>query len=160
MQYLKTHYGRASKIIQDDNINMPHPANAGLSRLTSGDPVAFQLIDDVSNSFNINMIGNTVICDGELAVVTGFISATTLVISKDIATTGNLPYTIYAPTPNEGFSIYLSAGSAGNLQIMTVGGDVLTFSAVGDANASMILTVQALRVLEAETTLSNLIALW
>lgn len=160
MQYLKTHYGRASKIIQDDNINMPHPANAGLSGLTSGDPVAFQLIDDTANNFNINMIGNTVICDKELAVVTGFINGTTLVISKDIAIASGLAYTIYVPTPNEGFSIYLPAGSPGNLQIMTVGGDVVTFSAVGDANASMILTVQAVRVLEANTSLSDLIALW
>lgn len=160
MQYLKTHYGRATPIIQDDHINMPHPANAGVSGLTSGDPVSFQLIDDTNYNFNINMIGNTVICDGELAVVTGFISGTTLVISKDIATTNNLPYTIYVPTPNEGFSIYIPSSTGGDIQIMTVGGDVLTFSNAGDKYASMILPVQALRVFETGTSLSNLIALW
>lgn len=161
MQYLKTHYGRASNIILDDNINMPHPASAGVSSITSGGQSPFQLKDTTFPApFNINMIGSTVICDGSLAVVTGFINNQTLVISKDLSYTNGLPYTIYAPNQNEGFSIYIPSTSPNNLQIMTVGGDVITFSLVGDSNASMILPVQAVRVLEDNTALNDLIALW
>jgi hypothetical protein len=158
MQYLKTHYGRAIPIIQNDTINMPNPANAGLTGLTLGGYT--NLLNDSTVTFTTNMIGNTVICDGALATVTGFIDEHTLSLSDDIASDSGLVYTLYVPTPNEGFSIYMPAGSNGNLQIMTVGGDVVTFNLAGDKNASMILTVQALRVLETETALANLIALW
>jgi len=158
MQYLKTHYGRAIPIIQNDTINMPNPANAGLTGVTLGGYT--NLLNDSTVTFTTNMIGNTVICDGALATVIGFIDEHTLSLSDDIASASGLTYTLYVPTPNEGFSIYIPGGSNGNLQIMTVGGDVVTFTLAGDKNASMILTVQALRVLETETALSNLIALW
>jgi len=157
MQYLKTHYGRAIPIIQDDDINMPNPANAGLSGTSEVSDV--YLLVDNDAVFTTNLIGNTVISTGSLATVTGFIDENTLILSDDIASGGAI-YTLYVPTPNEGFSIYIPQGSNGNLQIMTVGGDVVTFPGAGDKNASMILPVQALRVLEAQTALSGLIALW
>lgn len=162
MQYLKTHYGRVSNIFPDDDVNLPNPANAGLSGLTAGDQSPFQLRDDTTSPapFNINMIGNTVICGGKLAIVTGFIDDQTLAISKDISYTNGLAYTIYAPTSNDGFSIYIPAENIGNIDIITAGGDRIIFSGVGDQNSSMILPVQAVRVLETNTNISELIALW
>jgi len=158
MQYLKTHYGRATPIIQSDTVNMPNPANAGLSGVSSAS--AANLLVDNNNVFTTNLIGNTIICDNTLATVTGFIDQHTLVLSSDLTSAGGFPYTLYVPTPNEGFSIYIPGNQFGNLQILTVGGDIVTFSAAGDQNASMILPVQALRVLESETAISYLIALW
>ena len=157
MQYLKTHYGRAIPIIQNDFINMPHPANAGLSGTShASDP---NLLVDYDAVFTTNLIGNTVICDGGLATVTGFIDENTLVLSADLSSPGLLPYTLYVPTPNEGFSIYIPQGS-GDLQVLPVGGDIVTCTIDGDKNSYTIFPVQCLRVLETGTALSGLIALW
>ena len=160
MQYLKTHYGRATPIILSDTINMPHPANAGLSGISQASD-EYLLVDN-NAVFTTNLIGNTVICNSGLATVTGFIDENTLILSDDLASSGGIPYTLYVPTPNEGFSIYIPSGTtiASTIKLLTVGGDVVSFVGVGDANSSMILPVQALRVFSSDTTIGNLIALW
>lgn len=160
MQYLKTHYGRAYPITFSDDINMPNPANAGLTSLTT-DSESYLLIDS-SVTFTTNLIGNTVLSGGSIATVTGFVDDHTLTLSNDIIPSDGIPYTLYVPTPNEGFSIYIPSGqtAGSNIRLLTVGGDIVTFSSVGDANSSMILPVQALRVFEIETTVANIIALW
>jgi len=161
MQYLKTHYGRAIPIIYSDTINMPNPANAGLKSITTdGDT---NILIDTSVKFTTNMIGNTVITSyNDIATVTGFIDEHTLIISSDITQNDGVGYTLYVPTPNEGFSIYIPGGQASTstIKLLTVGGDIVTFTAVGDAAASIILPVQALRVFESSTNITGLIALW
>lgn len=154
MQYLKTHYGRAINVIPSETINIPNPANAGLSSITTdGDT---NLLIDTSVTFTTNMMGNIVVANGAIATVTGFTDEHTLVLSADITPSDAISYTLYVPTPNEGCSIYFK--ERGNITVLTVGGDVVTFKKCGDANASMILPVQVLRVISTELT--DLIALW
>ena len=58
-------------------------------------------------------------------------------------------------TPNRGCVLYI--GTGGNLKVLTVGGDEVTFTNFQDGS---FLPVQVVKVFETETTASNIIALW
>lgn len=159
MQYLKTHYGRAIPIIPSDTVNIPNPANAGLSSVTNDESVAFQLTD-ISVTFTTNLIGNIIIAGNDISTVVGFVNENTLILADDIGSGAGVSYTLYVPTPNEGCSVYISSQPINDIAVMTIGGDIVTFNKCGDNNASMILPIQVLRVLTSDTSLTNLVALW
>lgn len=157
MKFLKTHYGRALHIPADTEITIPFPGGEGLSSETKSDVSANNLFDNLAN-FTTNVIGNTVITEaGLIATVVGFLSEDEIVLSADIASTSGIRYKLYTQAPNSGFSIYIPKGVIANLDITTIGGDMLTFTDIGDANASMIFPVSCLTV---KTSSSRLIALW
>ena len=56
---------------------------------------------------------------------------------------------------NNGSVLYV--GTKGNLKVMTVGGDEVTFTNIQDGS---FIPVQVLRVFSTGTTASNIIALW
>lgn len=58
-------------------------------------------------------------------------------------------------TPNRGCVLYV--GTKGNLEVLTVGGDKVTFTNIQDGS---FLPVQVVRVYDTGTTASNIIALW
>ena len=58
-------------------------------------------------------------------------------------------------TPNRGCVLYI--GTGGDLKVLTVGGDEVTFTNFQDGS---FLPVQVLRVYSTGTTASNIIALW
>lgn len=58
-------------------------------------------------------------------------------------------------TPNRGCVLYI--GTGGDLKVLTVGGDEVTFSNIQEGT---FLPVQVVRVFETDTTASNIIALW
>lgn len=58
-------------------------------------------------------------------------------------------------TPNRGCVLYI--GTGGDLKVLTVGGDEVTFTNFQDGS---FLPVQVVRVFETGTTASNIIALW
>ena len=58
-------------------------------------------------------------------------------------------------TPNRGCVLYV--GTKGDLTVLTIGGDKVTFTNFQDGS---FLPVQVVRVFETETTASNIIALW
>jgi len=157
MQYLKTHYGRAIPVIPSSTVNIPNPANAGLSSVTTGVASANQL-KDTSVTFTTNLIGNIIIANGSISTVVGFVDSHTLILSDDIGSGSGVSYTLYVSTPNEGCSIYIPSGTPSTIQVLTISGDDITFEKCGDANASMILPVQVLRVIS--SYISNLVALW
>ena len=157
MKFLKTHYGRALPIPPDTEITIPFPGGEGLSSETNGNVDPNNLFDDTAN-FTTNVLGNTVItASGLIATVVGFVSENEIVLSADIASTSGIQYKLYTQSPNSGFSIYFPKGIISNLDITTIGGDRLTFTDIGDANASMIFPVACLTV---KTSSSRLIALW
>lgn len=159
MQYLKTHYGRAIPVILSETVNIPNPANLGLSSLTT-DGDSFLLIDDTV-TFTTNLIGSIVVVDdSSIATVVGFVDEHALELSDDIATSPGLPYKIYNSKPNEGCSLYIPAETTAKLKVLTAGGDIVTFEKCGDTSSSMILPVQVLRVFKNGTELNDLVALW
>lgn len=158
MKFLKTHYGRAIKVIPSDTVNIPNPAGLGAEGSTT-DTATNRLIDS-SASFTTNLIGAVVVntADETVANVIGFDSGE-LLLDADIFTTGET-YRIYNSDNNQGCSLYISKQEPTMLTVLTVGGDVVNFSKCGDANASMILPVNVLRVFNTGTELVELVALW
>lgn len=157
MKFLKTHYGRALPIPSDTDITIPFPGGEGLSSETNGNVDTNNLFDDTAN-FTTNVLGNTVITStGDIATVVGFVSSNEIILDADIASTSGTAYKLYTSSPNPGFSIYIPKGIIANLDITTIGGDRLTFTDIGDANASMIFPVACLTV---KTSSDRLIALW
>jgi hypothetical protein len=70
--------------------------------------------------------------------------------------TANIPsLSSEAGTPNRGCVLYV--GTKGNLKVLTVGGDEVTFTNFQDGS---FLPVQVVRVYSTGTTASNIIALW
>lgn len=160
MQYLKSHYGRALNILPNDNVNIPNPGDAGISSTTTNDAVAYELIDSTV-TFTTNLTGAIIYRPGVgMATVVRIVGPHTLRLSEDLLNDSGAPYIIYNPGPTEPCSIYIPASAYGEIRVLTAGGDDITFNKVGDANASMILPVQVIRVFADGTSLDQLIALW
>jgi hypothetical protein len=69
--------------------------------------------------------------------------------------TVNIPSLASATTINNGCVLYI--GGAGDLRVLTAGGDDVTFTGV---LAGTFLPVQVVRVFNSTTTATNLLALW
>jgi len=67
----------------------------------------------------------------------------------------NIPSLASATTVNNGCVLYI--GGAGDLRVLTAGGDDVTFTGV---LAGTFLPVQVVRVFSTNTTAANLLALW
>jgi hypothetical protein len=159
MKFLKTHYGRAIKVIKSDTVNIPNPAGLG-STGTATDTAAGKLVDENAN-FTTNLIGAIVVntTDNTVANVINVLDGTALVLSADIMVDTET-YAIYNSDNNQGCSLYIPAGAPDKLRVLTVGGDVITFGACGDDKASTILPVNVLRVFDSGTLLGDIIAIW
>jgi hypothetical protein len=160
MKFLKTHYGRAIDVIPSDTVNIPNPAGLGLEGVTDGTDTN-KLVDSTA-SFTTNLLGAIVVntTDGTIASVIGFENSGTLVLDSDRFVSGE-GYAIYNSDNNQGCAIYIPKEEPGNLKVLTVGGDIITFNKCGDVNASSILPVNVLRVFSTGTEISvPLVALW
>lgn len=158
MKFLKTHYGRAIPVIPSNDVDIPNPAGLG-STGTATATTAGSLVDS-SASFTTNLLGAVVVnkTDNTIAYVTGFTSATTLVLSNDIMASGE-EYYIYKSDNNQGCSLYIPAQTPANLVVVTIGGDTVKFEGCGSVDESIILPISVLRVLE-DTTITDIVALW
>ena len=159
MKFLKTHYGRAIKVIKSDTVNIPNPAGLG-STGTATDTAAGKLVDENAN-FTTNLIGAIVVntTDNTVANVLNVTDSRTLVLSADIMADTE-SYAIYNSDNNQGCALYIAAQEPSLLKVLTVGGDTVEFLGCGDTNASMILPVNVLRVFSSDTSLIKLVAIW
>ncbi len=160
MKFLKTHYGRAINVIPSDTVNIPNPAGLGMTGLCYA--VQGNKLVSETPVFTTNLLGAIVVntTTNAIANVIGFESATKLLLDADIFTTDGDGYAIYNSDNNQGCSIYIPAQEPNDLEVLTVGGDIIQFEACGDLNASTILPVNVLRVLNTGTKITDLIALW
>ncbi len=160
MKFLKTHYGRAINVIPSDTVNIPNPAGLGTTGVNDGTTV--DKLKDSTANFTTNLLGAIVVntTTNTIANVVGFENLNTLLLDADIFPTAGDGYAIYNSDNNQGCAIYIPASGYGNLTVLTVGGDIITFTKCGDLNASSILPVNVLRVFSTATELSDLIALW
>lgn len=161
MKFLKTHYGRAINVIKSDTVNIPNPAGLGMTG--TADASGTDKLRDTTNPFTTNLLGAIVVntTDNTIANIIGFVDSGQLLLDADIFTAGTEGYAIYNSDNNQGCAIYIPKEEAGNLKVLTVGGDIITFNKCGDANASSILPVNVLRVFSTGTETSvTLVALW
>jgi hypothetical protein len=159
MKFLKTHYGRAIPVITSDEVKIPNPAGLGMSGTTTS--AATGILVDSSKVFTTNLLGAIAVNDttNEIANITGFTNSTTLVVDNNIFSLGD-SYSIYNSVNNEGCSLYIPAQEARNLKVLTVGGDVISFTGCGDLNSHTILPVSVLKVFRTGTSITDLIAIW
>ena len=153
MAYQKLQVGRALTVIASNSINIPNVAGPTVSGTTDG--VTTNKLVDSAASFTSNLLGYIVYntTDDTVATVTAVDDAGTLSLSADIMASGE-NYTIYADD-NNGCVLY--AGSGGNIRVLTVGGDDVTF--VGLAPGAFV-PVQVKRVFASGTGPSDIVALW
>jgi len=153
MAYQKLQTGRALEVINSNSINIPNVAGPSVSGTTDG-VTANKLVDSTA-SFTSNLLGYIVYntTDSTVATVTAVDDAGTLSLSADIMDSGE-NYTLYADD-NNGCVLY--AGSGGNIRVLTVGGDDVTF--VGVVPGAFV-PVQVKRVFASDTGPTDIIAMW
>ena len=157
MAYQKLQVERALTVIASNSINIPNVAGPTVSGTTSqAAPGATQLVDNTKDFTAIQgLVGSIVYLTGGVATVASVTNASTLVLSDAVADTGATEsYTIYADD-NNGCVLY--AGNTGNVRVLTVGNDDVTF--VGIPSGSFV-PVQVKRVFATNTTATDIVALW
>lgn len=155
MGYQKLQGHRALRVVTSDTINIPSAATEAVSG-TNTSVSANNLVDSGVNFVNLQIqIGSIVYntTDGSCAVVTS-VAANTLGLSANIFTATSKAYSIYA---NSGNPCVLYIGGAGNLRVLTEGGDDVTFNGV---LAGSYFPIQVYRVFATGTSATNIIAIW
>ena len=161
MAYQKLQAYRALAVNPSDTINIPNPAMLAISSTTTGNGAAtLKVIDALGDFINKGVKVGDIIYSlaGLISEVTAVDSATTLSVTTGIGT--GRTYTLYAniDAPNNGCVLYV--GTAGDLKVLTAGGDIVEFVGV---LAGSFIPVQVLRVFatgQTGTAATSILALW
>ena len=148
---------RALRVVTSDTINIPNPSTLAFSG-TNTSVSANNLVDNTSGVNFVTLqiqVGSIVYntTDGSCARVTS-VAANTLGLSANIFTATSKSYSIFAEN-NTPAVLYI--GGAGNLRVLTEGGDDVVFSGV---LAGSYLPIQVLKVFSTNTTATNIVAIW
>lgn len=157
MSVFKNSFSVAASVIPADNVNIPFPNNVKIG--VNSSIVVDRLVDSSTDFVTSGIkVGDTVLCNdngGYAYVIAVF--PTYLQLSLDIFTSSGYAYSIFQGE-NNGCYIYVGSIEFGaNLEVETIGGNVVTFYGV---KAGEIIPVQVRKVLTSLTTASQLIALW
>lgn len=162
MSVFKNTFSRALVPLFSNTIDIPTPQSLNISS-TNTTATAGKLIDSTQGFITKNVYVGDIVYNTSLqalATVLSIDSQTQLTLSSDIFSgTGNA-YQLYSMSAQAGIGnegCYLYVGSAGNVAITTVGGDVVTFNNVPTGS---ILPIQVRRLMSTGTTATNLMALW
>jgi len=156
MAYQKLQASNALVVHTSDTIDVPNPGAAGIVSATTGS-AAGKLIDTTQDFIAAGVrIGDIIYSGGPIvATVTAIDSATQLSVTTAVGV--GRAYTLYAASdlPNNGCVLYV--GGAGDVELITAGGDDLIFTGVP---AGSFMPVQVKRVKATSTTATGIIALW
>lgn len=155
MAYQKLQVSRAIDVIPSATVNIPYPGASSVRSTTTG-AAAFKLVDSSQDFVSKGVSIGDIVYSGSIAThVTSIDSPTELGVNTAI---GSLQgYEIFRSTeiPNNGCILYV--GVAGDVEVITAGGDLITFKGV---LAGTFLPVQVKRVGVATTTATDIIGLW
>lgn len=160
MSVFKTTFSRALKVIPSNNANIPYP-NLIREGFTSDTEVNY-LIDENAEFITDNVqLGDIVYnrSTERAATVIRVIGQRTLELNADIISEGD-GYALYnasSQTSNGNPGCYLYAGSAGSIEVTTIGQDIVAFNNV---LAGTILPVQVINVKFDNTDVTDIVALW
>tara|TARA_R100000951_G_C2574012_1_gene159725 strand:- start:126 stop:605 length:480 start_codon:yes stop_codon:yes gene_type:complete len=159
MAYQKLQAGRAITVIPSDTIDIPNIAASVISSTTTS-ATAGKLNDTAGDFINKRVAVGDIIYTSGLATniaatVTAIDSATVLSVTTAIA--NSTAYTIYSQAQNQNNGCVLYCGGAGNIDVITSGGDTVNLATVP---AGLFIPVQVLRVKATLTTATNIVALW
>lgn len=155
MAYQKLQGHNALRVVTSDTINIPNPSTLAVSG-TNTSTSANNLVDSGKNFVTLQIqVGSIVYntTDGSCARVTS-VAANTIGLSANIFTAISKDYSIFAEN-NTPAVLYI--GGAGNVRVLTEGGNDVTFNGT---LAGSYFPIQVLRVFASGTTATNIIAIW
>jgi hypothetical protein len=161
MSVFKTTFSRALRAHPSDNADIAYPAiNESGTNTTA---TSLKLIDSTATFITKNVkTGDVVHNDtaGTAATVVSVDSETELTLNANIFTTTAQAYVVYAMSAQTSMGnpgCFLYVGGTGNVSVVTIGGDIITFNGVP---AGTTLPIQALRLRSTSTTATLINALW
>jgi hypothetical protein len=161
MSVFKTTFTRALRAHPSDNADIAYP-NV-IETGTSTSVVASKLVDSTGLFITNNLATGDVIHNdtlGTAATVVSVDSQTQVTLNANIFTATAQAYTVYSMSAqtsmgNPGCFLYI--GGTGNVSVITIGGDQITFNGVP---AGTTLPIQVLRLRATGTTATQVNALW
>ncbi len=162
MSVFKTTFSRALRAHPSDNANIAFPGTVN-SIGTNTTATAFKLINSAADFIaNPVYIGDIVHNDtgSTAATVVSVDSATQLTLNADIFTATAQTYTVYSSSSQAGLGntgAFLYVGGTGNVSVITIGNDQITFNGVP---AGTTLPIQVLKLRATGTTATLINALW
>jgi hypothetical protein len=161
MSVFKTTFSRALRAHPSDNADIAYPNQiAGGTNTTS---TAFKLINSAALYVTKNVkTGDVVHNDtaGTAATVVSVDSETQLTLNADIFTATAQAYVVYAMSPQSGMGnpgCFLYVGGTGNVSVVTIGNDIVTFNGVP---AGTTIPIQVLKLRLTNTTATLINSLW
>ena len=161
MSVFKTTFSRALAVYKSNDANIPYPTV--IKSGTNTTVTAFKLIDSTGAFITKNIKTGDIVysyADELAATVVSVDSQTQLTLNADIFTETSKPYDLYAMSSQTSMGnpgCYLYCGELGNISVVTIGGDIVTFYAVP---AGTTLPIQVLTLRATGTTATNIVALW
>jgi hypothetical protein len=161
MAYQRLQVGRALGVIPNDDVNIPNVA-AVTTTGTSTTPAGPNSIKDTTVGVDFVAqgvkVGDVLVTSAGSRKVTS-VNTNELLLNSEGTTSvpSGTAYTIYSQVdnPNNGCTLYV--GLAGNLKVLTVGGDEIQFTGVPTGS---FLPVHVLKVFATGTDAQNIVALW
>lgn len=161
MSVFKTTFSRALRVNPSDNADIPYPNLIETGTVTT--VTSLKLIDSTGLFITNNIKTGDVVYNDTLltsATVVSVDSETQLTLNSNIFTVTTQVYNIYSMSPQTSMGnpgCFLYVGGAGNVSVLTIGGDQLIFNGVP---AGTTLPVQVLRLRSTGTTATLINALW
>jgi len=161
MSVFKTTFSRALRVNPSDNADIPYPNLIETGTVTT--VTSLKLIDSAGLFITNNIKTGDVVYNDTLltsATVVSVDSETQLTLNSNIFTVTTQVYNIYSMSPQTSMGnpgCFLYVGGAGNVSVLTIGGDQLIFNGVP---AGTTLPVQVLRLRSTGTTATLINALW
>jgi hypothetical protein len=161
MSVFKTTFSRSLRAHPSDNANIAYPGLAESGTNTTA--TAFKLIDSAATFITNNVATGDIVHNdtaGTAATVVTVDSETQLTLNADIFTSTAQAYIVYPESPQSGMSnpgAFLYVGGTGNVSVITIGNDQITFAGVP---AGTTLPIQVLKLRSTGTTATLVNALW
>jgi hypothetical protein len=161
MSVFKTTFTRSLRAHPSDNADIAYPSVAESGTNTTA--TASKLIDSAATFITNNVkTGDVVHNDtaGTAATVVSVDSQTQLTLNANIFTSTAQAYVVYPMSAQSGMGnpgCFLYVGGTGNVSVVTIGGDIITFNGVP---AGTTLPIQVLKLRSTSTTATLINALW
>jgi hypothetical protein len=161
MSVFKTTFTRALRAHPSDNADIAYPNQIEVGTSTS--VVASKLVDSTGLFITNNVrVGDVVHNDtlGTVATVVTVDSEIQLTLNANIFTATSQAFVVYSMSPQTSMGnpgCFLYVGGTGNVSVITIGGDQITFNSVP---AGTTLPIQVLKLRATGTTATQVNALW
>ena len=160
MAYQKLQAYRALKVLSSDTVDIPNPAMLAISSTTTS-TAPTKLIDTTQNFITKGIKQGDIVYNtstGSCMEVAAVDSSDTLTVTGTVASSAN--YEIYASvdTPNNGCCLYV--GTAGDLKVITAGGDTVEFIGVLAGSFIPVQVTRLFKTGQTGTAATNILALW